>query len=59
MIKEKYYAVRIGKPKRHWPYFMLGADSKTPALFATRSEAQKARPKQPATKVIRVWLCDR
>ncbi len=57
MTKERYYAVRIGNPK-YWPYFMLSADCKTPALFATHEEALKACPKQPATRVVRVFLLD-
>lgn len=56
-MKEKYYAVRIGDPRRHSPYFMIRKDSScTPVLFLTRREAQKNLPDEPAVKVVRVWL---
>lgn len=44
-MKESYYAIRIGNPKRHHPYLMLGPDKRTPALFASDWEAYAAIPK--------------
>ena len=55
-LKEKYYAVRIGKVPLNAPYFMLGPNGKTPELFFTRKEAQAKCPKQPRTKVVVVWV---
>jgi hypothetical protein len=56
MKPETYYAVRIGDPRRHQPYFMLVDGKQVPALFATREEAEMCKPKQPATKVVRVKI---
>ena len=41
-MKEKYYAVRIGDPRYHYPYLMLSDDRKTPSLFFTRERAEQA-----------------
>lgn len=50
--KGKYWAIRIGDPKIHVPYFMLGEDRETPALFATKAKAeQKALRLRPGTPV--------
>jgi hypothetical protein len=55
---ESYYAVRIGDPRRHLPYFMLQGGARTPALFATRTEAAKVRPNEASNRVVKVWLRD-
>ena len=57
MTKETYYAVRIGDPRYHSPYFMT-LDGKTPALFLSRKDADEAMPKQTSTKVVRVTIHD-
>lgn len=57
MTKETYYAVRIGDPRYHSPYFM-SLDGKAPALFLTRQAAHEAMPKQTSTKVVRVTVHD-
>ena len=50
MIKELYFAVRIGDPKLHAPYLMLdpAPNVYTPALFRTRADAVTALNKQVA-----------
>ena len=58
MTKERYYAVRVGNPRRDWPYFMVRDDSMVPALFESRADAEKAAPKQPRTRVVRVTIHD-
>ena len=60
---ERYYAVRIGDPRTHDPYFMLD-DSKPdgkmlPAIFESRAQAEAARPKRSSTKAVRVWITTR
>lgn len=59
---ETYYAVRIGNPGTHWPYFMVRRDSipldATPWLFVRRCDAQAACPNGPAISVVRVRLSD-
>jgi hypothetical protein len=55
-LKEKYYAVRIGKVPLNTPYFMLGPNGKTPELFATLKEAQEKCPKEKGTKVVRIYI---
>jgi hypothetical protein len=57
MTKETYYAIRIGDPRYHSPYFMT-LDGKAPALFVTRQAAHEAMPKQTSTKVVRVTVHD-
>lgn len=53
---ETYYAVRIGRPGRHWPYFMVGAGN-TPRLFILREQAERERPKDDSyCKVVKVRL---
>lgn len=61
--KEKYYAVRIGRPKVSFPYFMvIGNGNNQPQLFCTREEAEvemKDRKIAPGmAKVLRVTLHD-
>ena len=58
MTKETYYAVRIGKPPHHRPYFKLMNGTRIPAIFVTKAEAEIFRANQPATKVVRVVLHD-
>jgi len=58
MTKEVCYAVRIGSPKHHRPYFMVADDTMIPRLFATRIAAEKAAPKQSHTRVVRVYVHD-
>ncbi len=56
-MKETYYAIRIGHPKRHTPYFMLNRnDYQTPALYTSKEEAKKDLPNQPDTSVVKVTL---
>ena len=57
MTKETYYAVRVGDPRYHSPYFMT-PDGKAPALFLSRKDADEAMPKQNCTKVVRVTIHD-
>jgi hypothetical protein len=56
MTKEKYYAVRIGDPRYHEPYFMLRTGTRIPAIFETRKEAEDYMPAQSSTKVVSVWI---
>ena len=63
MTKEKYWAVKIGDPRKHHPYFMLAdflTDDTIPALFNKRESAEQAAIKRvsPKTtcKVVRVEL---
>lgn len=43
MVKEKYWAVRIGTPGKHTPYLMVNADSpSSPALFTGQLDAEHA-----------------
>lgn len=55
---ETYYAVRIGRPGRSLPYFMVRPDitggKQTPWLFVSREDAEKECPKQPQTQVVKV-----
>lgn len=41
MKTETYYAIKIGD-RNCRPYFKLGDDLKTPALYATRLDAERA-----------------
>ena len=58
MTKETYYAVRIGNPKHHHPYFMVRKGTNVPELFQHRIAAESAAPKQPHTLVVRVTIHD-
>ncbi len=59
---EYYYAIRIGDPRRHNPYFMLGTGvmgRQVPELFATRKDANEILngfDDKTCKKVIRVKL---
>jgi len=62
MVKEKYYAVRIGNPRKHRTYLMLGDDMKTPQLFCSPGAAQDAAIKRVQNKteckVVAVNVCE-
>ena len=52
---ETYYAVRIGIPGKHVPYFMVRRDEEnTPWLFTSRSAAELQRPNKSSARVVRV-----
>ncbi len=51
---ETYYAIRIGTPGKHHPYFMLRDKCPTPWLFMTRSEACEHLPADTHAKVMKV-----
>jgi len=55
---ERYYAIRIGTPGKHWPYFKTGPDNETPHLFGSREAAERECPKQPDTQVVVVRVCN-
>lgn len=56
MVKERYYAVRIGNPKQHRPYLLLCDQGSTPALFSERSGAEAARSGFGERTVVRVEI---
>lgn len=56
MTKENYYAVRIGQPGKHAPYFMLREGASTPQLFHTEEDAKEAASNAPYRKAVRVEL---
>lgn len=64
MIKEKYYAVRIGNPRRHKPYLMViqNGSSIVPELFNSRESAEAAALKRLSNrtdcKIVRVNVCE-
>ena len=62
MVKEKYYGVRIGKPRKSQPYLMVREDIMTPSLFCTRLAAEEAAlkrvPNRTDCKVVAVWVCE-
>jgi len=53
---EIYYAIQIGRPGRHQPYFMVHDGTDMPMLYVTRDRAQRNCPNQPDTKVVKVRL---
>lgn len=61
-IKETCYAVRLGDPRRHTTYLMIDQEKSkrhqrmVPELFSSRDDAEKACPKQPNTRVVRVRI---
>lgn len=58
-MKEQYYAIRIGDPKKREPYFLIrNSVDTTPQLFMLKEEAEKARAEIGGreTKVVRVWV---
>lgn len=60
MRTEKYYAIRIGDPRRHQPYLMLSDDrtfGMVPILFTTRKQAESQLPKSnKAARVVRASI---
>lgn len=62
MIKEKYFAVRIGNPTEYKPYLMLREGEMNPALFCTRLAAAEAVLKRSLNrtdcKVVAVNVCE-
>lgn len=56
MIVERYYAIRVGNPKKHSPCFRWDYGNHCPYLFGNRSEAVKAKDKQRDCKVVKVEL---
>lgn len=56
MNEEKYYGIRIGRPRSHCPYLMTVDNGETPMLFPTSVEAEKERLRKqpPCSKVVRV-----
>lgn len=61
MAPERYWAVRIGNPRKHLTYLMLNTDnSGTPALFTSRPKAEDAAlkgvSKRTECKIVRVEL---
>lgn len=62
--RESYYAVRIGIPGRHTPYFMIDSASSVnlPIIFETRDAATKYLAKAMHVKygrVVKVHLTDK
>ncbi len=55
-ITEKYYAIRVGNPKRHKPYFLLQQQSDKPMLFVSRTEANKTASHWTDFTVVQVEL---
>ena len=56
MTTEKYYAVRIGTPGRHQPYFKMREGTLLPQLYHTRAMAQADASK--GARVVKVTLHD-
>jgi hypothetical protein len=62
-IRERYYAVRIGRAKSNLPYFAI-SDSKVPMLFITLNDARAYRKEvlqhcgHKAVFAVRVALVD-
>jgi hypothetical protein len=55
MLKEKYWAVRIGDPRRHTPYLQVDEHNKeAPGLYATKESAAKRTGGKPDAKVVHV-----
>jgi len=55
MIRERYFAVRVGKPGKHFPYLMVSHECPdSPGLYVTKGQAEQRRPKYPDMKVVRV-----
>lgn len=58
-IREKYYAIRIGDPRRHKPYLMLDPNRiSVPLLFPEKEDADAFLKDYPGTcrKVLRVFI---
>jgi hypothetical protein len=62
MVKEKYYAIRIGEPRKSRPYLMVREDTMTPDLFNTRLAAKEAAlkrvPNRTDFKTVAVNVCE-
>lgn len=58
MTRQRLYAIRIGDPRRHTPYFMLREGTALPALFTRRYLAESQLPKKSSARVVRAWLHD-
>jgi hypothetical protein len=52
---DKCWGIRIGNPRRHWPYLMVEDGRMVPRLFEEKSAAEAACPKEHA-KVVRVLV---
>lgn len=57
-MTEKYYAIRVGCPKKHKPYFMLG-NADIPALFVSKAIAKLRCPPDKYCKVVQVTVTAR
>lgn len=56
---ETYWAIRIGDPRYHLPYFWVGEDGRIPVLFFSKKEAQEALAEgfnDISAKVVRVKI---
>lgn len=58
MIKETYYAIRIGTPGKHNPYLMLREGCSTPQLFHCEQDAKEHSENAPHRKVVKVAVCE-
>lgn len=56
MIKETYYAVRIGIHGKHTPYLMTCDGGLTPRLFTCEKAAKDKACKASNVKVVKVEL---
>ncbi len=60
MVKERYWSVRIGDPRRHHPYLMLDVETnKRPVLFDSEIDAETAAmalSKDTPCRVVRVEI---
>lgn len=55
MLREKYWAVRIGSPRKNTPYLRVDENNKeSPGLYATKAEAEKHLIPDVDAKVVRV-----
>ena len=54
-LKEKYWAVRLGRPGKDRPYLLVDDFNKeAPGLYATKKSAAKHLLPDPGCKVVRV-----
>lgn len=52
---EYYYAIRIGDPRRHTPYFKVRDNELTPQLFINRKEAERVlHPIDKGWRIVKV-----
>ena len=54
MVKEKYYAVRIGSRPKNCPYLMLRNGCDAPQLYALKADAENKLEGRPERTVVRV-----